>query len=169
MNSKQYLEQALKLAADIEAHLEELERLQEISTASGAISYDNDRVISSVPQTARFEDTVVRLVDLEKTIRNELAQLWQEHRDIRMVIGQVEDSDVRCVLRMRFLARLEIDVIAAKNHISRSTVLRRLDDGYKEVSKITGYPHPPKQRLPGRNRHHIARNMMKEVYSEQIH
>ena len=46
-------------------------------------------------------------------------------------------------------------------------VVRRREDGYHDVSLITGYPEPPKQRMPRRDRHHIAREHLKEYYEAQ--
>lgn len=164
MTSKEFLEQAFVLSRDIKAHMAELDRLSEISTASGAISYDNDRVISSVPQQARFESTVVKLVDLRNDIRKEIFDLLEKHREIRDVICQVTDEEVRTVLRMRYLAGKSITEVADELKLSKRTVLYRLDSGYHEVSLITGYPEPMRQRMPARDRHAESRRILRDFH-----
>lgn len=167
MNSKQFLEQSIVISRDIQAHLEELERLDALSTATGAIRYDNDRVTGSAPQSARFENIVVRLADIQREVKREVWDLLDAHREIRDVIAQVKDDDVRSVLRMKFLAIKSVSEIAAAFRISKPTVFKRLDAGYEAVAEITGYPAPPRQRPT--NKHETARHMMKEVYGNEMH
>lgn len=164
MNSKEYLEQAITLSREIMANIAELERLQIISTASGAISYENDRVTGSAPQSARFENAVVRLVDLEQEIRKELVELFDRHREIRDVIMRVEDPDVRAVLKMKYLAMKSIRRIATEMFISKSAVQRLMEAGYDEVAKITGLPAPPVWKPPARDRHADSVRIMRDYY-----
>ncbi len=166
MNAKEYLEQAIVLSHDIRAHLDELENLNELSTASGAIRYDNDRVTGSAPSSAKWENVVVRLVDLENEIRKEVCELLDKHREIRDIIAQVEDADARAVLRMKYLALKSNNEIAAEMYCSKSTVLRRLDIGFQEVAKLTGYPAPPVFRMPARDRHPGSIRIIREYYDE---
>lgn len=163
MNSKQFLEQVIEIANEIRSLWAELDTLREISTASGAINYQNDRVISSVPQTAPFENTVVRLADLENEIRKEIAHQLQKHKRVRHVIGRVQDPSVRAVLRLRYLVNDPVEVCAVKLGISKSTVLRRLEAGYEAVAEITGYPAPPKLRMPAQPRHQISREIFMKL------
>lgn len=170
MNSKQYLEQVLKVEDAMIAKVNEKDWIQEVSTASGAINYENDRTIGSAPTSSRFENALIRKVDLENQIAEEYGRLLRIHTEIRKVILAVEDIDAQNALAQYYLCRKTEDVIAGKFHVSKKTIQRRLDRGYEEVAKLTGYPAPPKQKMPARERHHIARDMMKEVYAdEQIH
>ena len=166
MNSKQYLEQVLKIEDAMTAKRDEKERLDALSTASGAIRYDNDRTTGSAPQSARFENVTVSKVDLENEIAKEYAALLAKHAEIRKVILAVEEMDVQNVLAEYYLCRKTEEVIAVKFHVSKKTIQRRLDRGYVEVSKLTGYPAPA-PRMPARPRHPIARQMMKEVYGNE--
>ena len=162
MDAKQFLMQAIFIAEDHQAHMEELATLQELALACGAINYDHDRVISSLPQSARFEGRVIRLVDVIAECRQELNQLIGKHKEIRDVIAQVEDEQAQAALRMRYLARMEVDVIASKTKTSKRTVLRRLERGENEVARITGLDAPVKQRMPARERHKISREILRE-------
>lgn len=166
MNSEEYLMQGIKIAHALAGLFEERKRLAEMSTATGGFKYDHEPVMGSKPQSARFENYSVSKVDLENEVEADIQHYFELHSDIRHVISQVEDMDVQTILRKRYLVDIPIDVIAAQFHVSRKTIERRLDRGYEEVAKLTGYPAPPKQKMPARERHHIARQMMKEVYVE---
>lgn len=161
MNAKQYLEQVIKIEDCMIAKHDEMEWLQAVSTASGAINYENDRTIGSAPTSSRFENAVIRKEDLRNEILKEYDELLKKHQEIRKVILAVEDVDAQNALAQYYLCRKEEDVIASKFHVSKKTIQRRLERGYTEVSKLTGYPVP---RMPARPRHPIARQMMKEVY-----
>ena len=163
MTSKQFLEQAIITARQIKAHLAELEMLREVATATGAIRYDTDKVIHSVTE-ARYERPIIRVVDLENSVRQEIRSLIDDVEEIRKAVALVDDLEVQNVLRMRYLADVEIDAIAGRLHISRRTVLRRLDIGYAEIAKITGYPAPLRNRMPAEERHGDAKRIMREYY-----
>lgn len=166
MTSKEFLEQEVVIIRQIRAHVAELEMLREVATATGAIRYDTDKVIHSVTE-ARYEKPVIRAVDLENMVKDEIRELLDDHEDVRKVVGQITDPDIQNVLRMKYLADVEVDVIAGRLNISRRTVMRRLELGYEEVAKITGYPAPIRNRLPAEERHGDARRIMRDYFGEE--
>lgn len=168
MNAKQYLEQAIVLQNSIKSLQDEIETYRTLAEGAGAIRYDRDGSQTQRSQNAPFETPLVIAADLEREAKKEIKELWDSLREIRLVIGQVEDAEVQQVLRYKYLTNQTNEAIGSTLQISVSTVKRRLEDGYHEVSLITGYPEPPKQRIPARERHHIARNMMKEVYNDTV-
>ena len=163
MTSKQFLEQAINIEHDMIAHLSELDNLHLIAGATGAIRYDTDKVIHSVTE-ARFERPIIRAADLENVVRDEIHELLEDLAEIREKVAQIDDLDVRDVIRMRYLGNDEPDVIACKLKISRKTVLRRLERGYSEMAKITGYPAPVRNRLPAEERHGDAKRILRDYY-----
>lgn len=165
MTSKQFLEQSIRIANDIKAHCAELAYLHEVSLATGAIRYDTDKVIHSITE-AKFERPVLRIKDLEDEVKDEIRELLVDHEEIRKAIAQIEDQDVRTVIRYKYLANIEIDVIAYRMNISRRTVTRRLELGYAEVARITGYPAPIRPRLPAEERHGDARRILRDYFEE---
>lgn len=167
MNSKQFLEQAIVLQNSIKSLQEEIETYRTLAEGAGAIRYDRDGSQTQRSQNAPFETPLVIAADLEREAKAEIKELWESLREIRIVIGQVEDAEVQQVLRYKYLTNQTNEAIGSMLQISVSTVKRRLEDGYHEVSLITGYPEPPKMRMPARERHKIARNMMKEVYGNE--
>ena len=167
MNSKQFLEQAIVLQNSIKSLQEEIETYRTLAEGAGAIRYDRDGSQTQRSQNAPFETPLIIAADLEREAKAEIRELWESLREIRLVIGQVEDAEVQQVLRYKYLTNQTNEAIGSALNISTSTVKRRLEDGYHDVSLITGYPEPPKMWMPARERHHIARNMMKEVYGDE--
>ena len=167
MDAKEFLLQANIIARDIDAHCAELDRLRALAEICGAINYDHDRVITSMPQSARFEGKVIRLVDIIAECRKEIDELIAVHSGIRNVIAQVEDEEVQAALRFRYLAGLEVDMISGRMQVSVSTVKRRLADGEDAVARITKLPAPPRQRMPAQERHHESRRIMKEFFEKK--
>ena len=166
MTSKQYLEQLLKLSRQMVSHRAEIEKLRTEASASGAIRYDTDKVVHSNTE-ARFERPTIRAVYLENAMRQEYADLLAEWNDIRKVVAQITDTDVQSVIRMRYLACAEVDVIAYALKLSKKTVMRRLEQGYSEVAKITGHPAPVRKRLPAEERHGDAKRLMRDYFREE--
>lgn len=167
MNSKEFLEQAITLSHEIRAQLAELQRLDDLKFGNGAIRYDNDRVTGSAPQSAKFEDTVIRFVDLQNEIRAEVAGLLDRHREIRDVIAQVPDPEARAVLRMKYLALKSLNEIALELYCSKTTVFRRMEEGYLEVAKLTGLSAPPIQRMPARDRHKASKHLIRSYFRNE--
>lgn len=166
MTSKEFLEQGIKIAQDIDAHNSEQDALHKIALATGAIRYDTDKVIHSITE-ARFERPIICAVDLENTVKNEIRRLIHEHNRIREAVNQIKDANIRNVIRMRYLGWEKVDVIACKLKISKKTVLRRLDIGYQEIARITGYPAPVRSRLPAEERHADSKRLLREYYKEE--
>ena len=166
MTSKQFLEQAIRIEHDMIAHLSEMDNLHTIASATGAIRYDTDKVIHSVTE-ARFERPTIKAADLENVVRAEIRELLDDLGEIREAIAQIEDTDVRDVIRMRYLGNDDLDVIAYKLKISRKTVFRRMERGYSEIAHITGYPAPVRNRLPAEERHGDAKRIMRDYFGEE--
>lgn len=167
MDAKEFLMQAVRIARDIEAHCAELDRLRALAEICGAISYDQDRVVKSLPQSARFEGKVIRLVDVISECRQEIDELVAVHSGIRDVIALVEDEEVQAALRFRYLAGMEVDMISKRMKMSGSTVKRRLAEGEDQVARILDMPQPPRQRMPARERHHESRKILREFFEKK--
>lgn len=166
MNSRQFLEQAILLEQSIATCTASIEHYDELAHGGTAIRYDRDGTMTQRSQNAPFELPMCEKADLERMEREERRELWEKLREIRHVVTQIVDGEVQNIVRMRFLANKTETVIACQFGISVSTVRRRLERGYHEVSLITGYPEPPRQRMPSRERHTIGREMLRR-YTEE--
>ena len=166
MTSKKYLEQAIRLAKNMVARRAEIDMFRTVARATGAIRYDTDKVVHSVTE-ARFERPTIRAADLESAMVDEYRELLEDWDEVRKVIAQIEDEDVQNVLRMKYLGNVEVDVIACRLKISRRTVWRRMELGWSEVARITGYPAPARNRLPAEERHGDAKRLLREYYESE--
>lgn len=88
MNAKEYLRQIEVLDKKIEQRIEESEALHALITG-GAISYDSDKVQSSIHGNTQ-EDRLCSYMDL----RNEIDSLIEELADLRhTIIGQIHELE----------------------------------------------------------------------------
>lgn len=163
MNSKQFLEQAIVLRKSIQEIEDSIKFYDMLGRGSGAIRYDRDGSQTQRSFNAPFELPMCEKRDLEQEDEKKRAELWRKLAEIHRVVNQVEDQNVQNILRAKFITQKSEEKIANEHKISKSTVRRRLEDGYHEVSLITGYPEPPKQRMPGRER---TKKLFREVYVE---
>lgn len=165
MNAKEYLEQAIVLEDGIRSRLEEIRKFHLLAEGTGAIRYDRDGSQTQRSQNAPFEAPLITAEDLERDAKEEIRALWIRIGEIRAVIAGVEDMNVQNVLRLRYIGKTT-DEIAAKLKISKSTVFRRLEEGYHKISLLTGTEEPLKRRMPARERHSIGREMLRR-YTEE--
>ena len=101
MTAKEYLLQAYLLEERIYSKLMQVERLRGLATKSTAIirmdlgggSGDGDFM----------ENTIIRIVDMEREITAEMERLVSLKREIAGVIGQVDDPALQTLLEMRYL------------------------------------------------------------------
>ena len=97
MTAKEYLLQAYLLEERIDSKLMQVERLRGLATKSTAIirmdpgggSGDGDFM----------ENTIIRIVDMEREITAEMERLVSLKREIAGVIGQVDDPALQTLLR----------------------------------------------------------------------
>jgi len=112
MTPKQYLQQAYLLDEKINSRLRELKRLRELSECVSALSYTSDKVQASRKKGSQVESNVIRIIELERTINDEIEQLLKLKEEIRTAINNVEDEREKLILRMRYLEYLSWETIA---------------------------------------------------------
>ena len=96
MTAKEYLSQAYRIDQRINAKLEQAERLRELSRRR-TVAYGGERVSHS-RNVHRMEDTVVRLIEAERTLDREIDAFLDVKQEIRQTIALVADADCRLLL-----------------------------------------------------------------------
>jgi hypothetical protein len=114
MTVKEYLGQAYGLRQRIDSRLEQLESLNALAVK--ATSTVNDMPGSPNRNTHQMEDTVVKIVDLENNIFEELSKLVDLQVDIISVIHKVSDPEYQLILELRYLSFMTWEEIAEKMH-----------------------------------------------------
>ena len=101
MRAEEFLSQAFRLDQQIQSKVAQLSRLRACTCGSG-LRYGDVKVQSSGPDS-RVEDAVLKIMEEERAINEEIDQLVEIKRQIREVINQVEDVTCRLLLEKRNL------------------------------------------------------------------
>lgn len=113
MTVKQYLKQAYRLDALIDADLAELNELKHL-----ALSVSSPKLTgmpsSGYKQEVPFVNSVQKIVDLEAHINAEVDRFVDLKAEIRYFLEQMQDKNQRAVLQYRYVLFYPWDVIADK-------------------------------------------------------
>ncbi len=101
MRADEFLNQAYRLDQQIQSKVEQLNRIRACASGTG-IQYGNVKVQSS-GSDSRVEDAVMKIMEEERAINEEIDRLVDIKRQIREVINQVEDVNCRLLLEKRNL------------------------------------------------------------------
>lgn len=134
MNSKEYLLQARFLDANIRTKVEQIEALNDLATSCTA-------VISDMPRNpnrggSRMADAVMKIIDLQEEIKNDMIALVNLKREIMDVIKAVSSLELRTILEKRYLSFISWERIAVELGYSIQHTYRLHDMALKEVEEI---------------------------------
>ena len=96
MNAKEYLSQVMHIDQRINSKLEQVVKLRESATKATATLSDMPRSDSQSMQT--MENTICKIVDLEREINADIDALVDLKTQARRVIGQLKNPDQQLVL-----------------------------------------------------------------------
>ena len=101
MTAKQYLRQVKRLDNIINAKLEQIEKLRAMSiNISRVMSPDN---IRSQENRSKTEKIIVKIIDLEREVTNDIDRLVDLKREIMQKIDAMEDDNYKVLLTLRYL------------------------------------------------------------------
>ena len=101
MNAKEYLSQVMYIDQRINSKLEQVTRLRESVTNCTATLSDMPRPDS--PNKQRMEETICKIVDLEREINEDIDRLVDLKAEARRAINAVSDPDQQLILELRYL------------------------------------------------------------------
>lgn len=112
MNAKEYLSQAFYIDKQLKAKVEQLSVLRELATATS-------QPLSDMPGSPnrtidRMERSIIKIVDMEKEIAQEVDRLLDLKSEIAQCVKNVEDIDCRLILEFRYLCFMSWEEIAAE-------------------------------------------------------
>lgn len=134
MTSKEYLLQARFLDASIRTKVEQIEALNDLATSCTA-------VISDMPKNpnrggSRMADAVMKIIDLQEEIKNDMIALVNLKRQIMDVIKAVSSLELRTILEKRYLSFISWERIAVELGYSIQHTYRLHDMALREVDEI---------------------------------
>ena len=101
MNAKEYLSQVMHIDQRINSKLEQVTRLRENATNCTAALSDMPRPDS--PNIQRMEETICKIVDLEREINADIDRLVDLKAEARKAINAVSDPVQQLILELRYL------------------------------------------------------------------
>ena len=122
MNAKEFLEQVRYVDRTINSKLEQLHRLRDEATK--ATSLVSDMPHGSSPNLQRLEDTIVKIIDLENEINNDIDWLIDLKKAARLAINAMASPEERLILEMRYLCYKTWTEIAETVGCSESNIYR---------------------------------------------
>ena len=122
MNAKEFLEQVRYVDRTINSKLEQLHRLRDEATK--ATSLVSDMPHGSSPNLQRLEDTIVKIIDLENEINNDIDWLIDLKKAARLAINAMANPEERLILELRYLCYKTWTEIARELSWGESNVYR---------------------------------------------
>ncbi len=111
-NVKEYLSQAFHIDKQLKSKLEQLSVLRELATTT-------TQPLSDMPGSPnrnidRMEKAIIKIMDMEKEISEEVDALLDLKNQIAQCIKKVEDIDCQLILEFRYLCFMSWEDIAAE-------------------------------------------------------
>ena len=131
MNAKEYLSQVMHIDQRINSKLEQVVKLRESATKATAMLSDMPRPDAHSMQT--MENTICKIVDLERKINADIDALVDLKAQARRVIGQLKNPDQQLVLELRYLCYRPWTDIMEELGISETSVYRIHGEALKNI------------------------------------
>lgn len=110
ITAKKYLSQAYRLDQRINADLEEVARLRVMASSISSPSWE-EKTGGTRSTDPPYVKCIIKIIDLERHIDEEVDKLVDLKKQIRMVIDALPDKDEQTVLRYRCLLNYSFEKI----------------------------------------------------------
>ena len=134
--AREYLDQAYRLDERINSRLLQLAQLKDMATT--ITSHIKDICVQESHNNHKLEDTIVKIVEQEKEIDNEIDALVELKTDVRHVIDKVPNVEQRLLLEERYLCFKSWEEIAADMSYGLRWIYKLHDKALKSVGQILG-------------------------------
>nr|DAT76422.1 MAG TPA: Protein of unknown function (DUF1492) [Caudoviricetes sp.] len=134
MTPKEYMEEAYLVDQIIDAKLEQVQSLKELSTKATSTISDMPR--SATPNLKQMETVICKLVDLQREINCDIDRLVDLKRERMQVIKYLDRPEQRVVLELRYLNFKKWSVIASITGFSIRQLYRIHDEALNSLKKI---------------------------------
>jgi hypothetical protein len=135
MNAKEYLSQALWIDQRIDSKIEQLEILRSLATKVTA-NLKEEKVSGGNNTKSHMENTIVKIIDLEKEINEDIDRLVDMKAEIRDTIGQANDPVCQLLLELRYINGKAWEEIARDIGFDIRTAFRLHGKALKEIEEI---------------------------------
>lgn len=122
LTTKDYLSQALRVDCMINAKLEQIQQLRELSTK--ATSTLSDMPKGGNQSANKTQDIVLKIIGLENEISKDMITLIDLKGEIINAIKNVKDPEYRLLLELRYLCFKSWNDVAAEMRYDTNSIFR---------------------------------------------
>jgi DNA-directed RNA polymerase specialized sigma subunit len=122
LTTKDYLSQALRVDCMINAKLEQIQQLRELSTK--ATSTLSDMPKGGNQSANKTQDIVLKIIGLENEISKDMITLIDLKGEIINAIKSVKDPEYRLLLELRYLCFKSWSDVAAEMRYDTNSIFR---------------------------------------------
>ena len=122
MTIKEYLSQAYRIDQRINSKLEQVSSLRELAVK--ATSTLSDTYSSGNGNKQKMEGVIVKIIDLENEIDEEIDRLVDLKQEIVSLIKKVKNPEYQTLLELRYLNFKTWEQIASEMHYSIQNTIR---------------------------------------------
>ena len=108
--AKKYLSQAFGLNQRIESKIDQIAVLNDLATKA-TVTY-SDMPKSPNRDGSRMEDAIIKIIDLEAEINQDMMKLVELQKDIIRRIKAVDGAELQTILELRYLSYMRWEEIA---------------------------------------------------------
>lgn len=137
MTVKDYLDQVRLLELKHRYRLQELERLRDEVSPIRGVTYDSARVMTSTKKSTKTEELIDRIVDMERELLVEAAEISEKRRHIIAQIERVPDRRYRELLLLKYVDGYGLRTIACKMGYSYDRAKHMHGQALIEFAKVS--------------------------------
>lgn len=124
MTAKEYLSQVYKLDHKIYLMQLEVEEYRRLASSIPGQDFTRERVDHTPSYEAPFVKWIMKAIDKEEQIKKKMAELTELKAKVMSVIDEVQNDNLRMVLKLRYINSMGFPDIADKLYASESTIKR---------------------------------------------
>ena len=133
---KEWLNRAYKIDEEIEEERKEIQRLDEVKESVSGVDTSKPNVQSSSPKSAGFENRVIRIDEIQQSIKDRIVEKEEIKEEITKTINMLDDHYQRKVIILRHFNYLDWYEIEKQMNYSRSECFRRYSKAIKNIKNI---------------------------------
>lgn len=136
MTSKEFLSQYVSAGGEIEALIEERQRLRSLAEKT-TMGFENDGGAPTSRNADKIPEAVEKIMEIEEEIGKRVASLATIRIKIYSTICKVPDGKLRVILLKRYIGNESFERIAMETNFTYNHIVKNLHpQGLDEVDKI---------------------------------
>ena len=136
MTAKEYLSRYLTAGGEIDALIEEKQRLRSLAEKT-TMSFENDGSAAGTRKTDKLPEAVEKIMEIEAEIGRRIAELATLRIDIYTTVCKIPDGKSRVLLLKRYIGGESFERIAADMGYTYNHICKNIHpDALAEVDKI---------------------------------